>query len=530
MRNTEVGVRWATAVAFALCSGSVAADQNIESVQSEPAVEPRLEPAAAGGSGLRVPVGRARLPPRVTMQGDDPYMSSTTRPAVYTDTRLAQFQVPAPRPAGEGPARREAREIPKDLTFQYAFGTDSEITYNRNPDLDHRNRDNLLFAAPTAFLLATVRPTGWMELNFEVTAEKQMRINEERFTTLPNGDVVKAEKRTYSLLIDQANVVIKNITDPFEITIGRRNFEDPRLFLYDAALDGIHFKFKGDTFHTEISWTRENLWDLDLMREVEKTSVKNYILYHEYRGIEDHKLAAYAIARLDRIPTREGRPKLYGVRAFGRPSDEFNYWTELGLAHGRDETGQLIRGRALDVGATYRFPKLPFAPCFTLGWAYGSGDGNDTDNKNTAYRQTGLQSNETRFCGVTQFKRYGEFADPELSNLKIFTLGFGFRPAAGIFVDLVYQHYRLNHYANEFRSSGITAEMNKIETQLSKRVGRELDVILGFRNLFNSRLGFEARAGVFFPGNAYLRDDGTPANPQLRKADKGISVLAVIIY
>lgn len=498
-------------------------------------VEPRLEPAAAGGSGLRLPrdggapgdrFGTRRSPPRVSLHGDDPYLSSSGPPAVHTDTRVAQFQVP-PRSAGEGPAQREARQLPKDLTFQYAFGSDSEITYNRNPDLNHRNRDNLLFAAPTAFFLATVRPTDWLDFNFEITAERQIRINEEKFTNLPNGDVLPAEKRTYSLLIDQANVILK--TEPFDITIGRRNFEDPRLFLYDAALDGIHVAFKVQGFHTEISWSRENLWDLDLLRNVPKNGVKNYIVYTEYRGIEDHRLAAYGIARLDRT-LLEGRPKLMGVRAFGRPSDEVNYWTELGVAHGRDELGQLLRGRAFDVGATFRFPEVAYAPCLTFGVAYGSGDRNDTDNKNTQYRQSGLQSNETRFCGVTQFKRYGEFADPELSNLQIFTLGFGFRPAAGVFVDIVHQRYKLNHLANEFRSSGITAEMNQVDTLFSRRVGSELDLILGFRNLFNSRLGFEMRAGVFFPGSAYIRNDGTAANPQLRQPDKGISVLAVIIY
>jgi alginate production protein len=537
MSRTKAGV--ISVVMSAIFSGALAADQQADSGPGEAGAEARLEPAAAGGLGLRLSstggkpgAGSPALrPPRITLYGVDHDMPSTSAPSLYTDTRVAQFQLPptAPRP-GVGPAKQEARGIPKDLSFQYAFGTDSEVTYLRNSDLDRTVRDNLMFAAPTGFLLTTFRPNKWFEFNFEATYEHQIRIHEEPVTQLPNGDLLPAEKRTGSLLIDQANVVIRNIPDhPLEITLGRRNFEDPRLFLYDAALDGVHLNYLGPSFNTELSVTREVLWDLDLLRNVQKTTVKNYIFYHEYRGIEDHKLAAYAIARLDRLPV-EGRAKLYGVRAFGRPSDEFNYWSELGVARGLDETGQSLRGKAFDFGGTYRFPAAPFAPCFTLGVAYGSGDGDDTDNVNRQYRQTGLQSNETRFCGVTQFKRYGEFADPELANLRIHTLGFGFRAAPGIFVDLVYQRYKLNHIANEFRSSGITAEMNQIDDRLSRRVGRELDIIVGFRNLFNSRLGFEARAGVFFPGDAYLKNDGTPAIPQFRKPDKGISVLAVIIY
>ena len=41
-----------------------------------------------------------------------------------------------------------------------------------------------------------------------------------------------------------------------------------------------------------------------------------------------------------------------------------------------------------------------------------------------------------------------------------------------------------------------------------------IDVILGFRNLFGLRgLGFEVRAGMFFPGKAWQRSDGS--DPQM---------------
>ena len=139
-----------------------------------------------------------------------------------------------------------------------------------------------------------------------------------------------------------------------------------------------------------------------------------------------------------------------------------------------------------------------------------------------------MQSNEARFGGVTQFLAYGETLDPELSNLQIFTAGLGFRPAAGTFVDLVYHHYRLNEIATEIRGSALTAEMNQIDSRLSKDVGNALDIVLGFRNLFGVRgLGFEVRGGFFFPGDAFLRDDGGGV---FRDADKGVSALAVIFY
>ena len=330
--------------------------------------------------------------------------------------------------------------------------------------------------------------------------------------------------------MDQAYVRIKGITGPFEFTVGRRNFEDARLWLYDAALDSVSARLNLGTLQTDFSIGRENWRDLDLISTAPRGNIDYYILHSEYRGIEDHRFAAYAITLRDSLRL-EGEPLIAGVRAYGRPTDQFTYWTDLAGVRGHDPARQRYRGWAFDVGATYRFTKVAMQPSFTLGYAFGSGDGNPNDGKNNEFRQTGLQSNEGRFGGVTQFKVYGETFDPELSNLRILTVGTGFRPASNMFVDIVYHKYKLDKIGNDLRSSALTAIVNQDDTQLSKRVGSAIDLIIGFRNLFGiRRFGFEVRAGVFFPDDAYRIEEGDPNNPTFRKGDKAISVLAVFIY
>ncbi len=198
-----------------------------------------------------------------------------------------------------------------------------------------------------------------------------------------------------------------------------------------------------------------------------------------------------------------------------------------------------MRGTAYDIGATYRFPNFPLAPCITVADAYGSGDASGTDGVNREYRQTGLQSNETKFCGVAQFKRYGEFIDPELSNLRIYTLGIGFRPTANTYVDIVYHQFKLNYIATDVRNGLISAQMN---TRLagsgltSKDVGHELDVIVAFRRILGTKWAVDLRAGYFFPGNAYLRNDGgnvptsTTNPPRFANPDRGLRILGVFSY
>ena len=89
----------------------------------------------------------------------------------------------------------------------------------------------------------------------------------------------------------------------------------------------------------------------------------------------------------------------------------------------------------------------------------------------------------------------------------------------------MYHHYRLFKIAEEIRNSALTAQMNQDETQISKKVGQALDVVLGFRNLLGvRRLGLDLRAGVFFPGKAFRNED--PVTGGFRKADKSVSVIA----
>jgi alginate production protein len=464
--------------------------------------------------------------------------STTTAPDARSSApphlQMAQFQVPS-RPRGESVLRPSERDailpaLPSDLKFGYAWGSDTELVYRKNQDLDNRLGDSFADLAPTLFAFVDYRPTNWLEMRLEGTAEYIWALQRRSSTTLPNGEVVPATVQGSSLLLDQAYATFKNLAGPFDFTVGRRNFEDPRLWLYDAALDGFIVKHRYETLHTEISATKENLVDLDLMKNVPITHQENYILYTEYRGIEDNKIGGYAIKRID-SQTLEGRPFWYGVRAIGRPTDRFNYWADLGFVNGTDELNRPLGAFAFDVGGTYRFPDLPLQPSVTLGFAYGSGDPNPNDNKNREFRQTGLQSNEGRFGGVTQFKYYGEALDPELSNLRIATVGIGFRPAPNAFVDIVYHHYRANAIADQIRNWGLTAQMNQDDTQLSKDVGSEIDLIVGFRNLFGlRRFGLEVRAGWFFPGKAFQNDYTTdPAVPVFRRADKAVSLLLVFI-
>jgi alginate production protein len=128
---------------------------------------------------------------------------------------------------------------------------------------------------------------------------------------------------------------------------------------------------------------------------------------------------------------------------------------------------------------------------------------------------------------VSKFKVYGEALDPELSNLKILTSGFGFRPSANVSVDIVVHRYRLDEISDEVRNSALTALANQAGE--SKDVGKGLDIVVGVRRAFGiRRLGMDFRVGWFSPGRAYLRDEGTEDAPDLRRPQKAVAFITKI--
>lgn len=425
------------------------------------------------------------------------------------EVQQAQFQLPAPTPEGEKPAQ----ELPSRLVYEYSYGSESEVAYRANPDLNKKVDDNSLIATPQIEGFLTYRPTDWLETTAELTLDREFPIQEEHNVVLPNGDVEVSRNRRLSLCVDQAYASVSDNPDPFEYTLGRYNFEDDRHYLYDTSLDVAQVRLRYPKFLAEASFGRENAVDLPLCQDSQESRINTYILYGQYRGIEGIKLAGYTIYRDDKR-NEEGQLWHMGLRSNGFLSDQFSYWAELGLVRGDDQMSENVSGYVFDFGGTFRTTDLPYNPNFTLGFAIATND----------YRQTGLQSNESIFAGVSEFKVYGETVDPELSNLKILTAGLGFRPSQDTSFDFVFHKYWLYDKAEELENSGITALMNQDPENTSKDVGSEFDIVLGFRRVFGiRRLGIDLRTGWFFPGNAFRVEN---PDGSFRGADNAVSVVA----
>lgn len=432
--------------------------------------------------------------------------------------QMAQFQLKTPS--------GKAKALPKRLTYQYGYGADASVVIRTDPDLNRGVNDDSSIWAPSLGGDVTYRPTDWLEAQLEATLDKEWRRGPE-VVVLPDGELQLDEKRPASLLIDQAFLTFKGFTDPFQVTVGRRKFAEDRNWAFDTTLDAAAVSIRTRTYLAEASVGRNALVDGDLLTRETKGRITTYMLYSEYRGFEPLIFAGYTIFR-DHLDRQKAEPVHLGLRSLGAPTENFNYWADFSYLTGQDELSREFSAHALDVGGTYRFRDLPLNPNVTLGFAFASGDGNPNDNRNREFRQTGLHGNGTRFAGITDFQIYGSALDPELSNLKVFTVGIGFRPVPIVSIDFVFHSYFLDKISTELRDSAVTAKMNQDASRLSKNVGDALDIVFGMRNLFGvQRLGVDLKTGWFFPGKAFRIDRGGGI---FRDADAGFSLEAKFLY
>lgn len=288
------------------------------------------------------------------------------------------------------------------------------------------------------------------------------------------------------------------------LLVGKQRVRDHREWLFDEYLDGIRLYvyaarpvvFEASYFPSLVAPQGERFatWDDVLLRA-------------RYIPDSRNEATVYFLKRRDSSP-RDREPVYWGLSYYGRPWRILDGWLEASLLRGEDR-GRRQEAWALDAGATLS-GRGRIRPSVTVGYALGSGNKKQPgDVLSEEFRQTGYEDNSDRLGGFSRFRYYGEVLDPELSNLMIYTLGAGLRFGRSVSVEGVYHFYRQHRLDDELQAR-LEPELN----ERSREVGRELDVILGIRNLWN-RVSLSYAFGRFEPGAAFTN---TPEPVTLHRA------------
>lgn len=331
-------------------------------------------------------------------------------------------------------------------------------------------------------------------------AHTELRLSHDEWLDSPDGtssDTDLSVRETYLGFFD--------VVPGLSIIVGRQDMEDRREWIWDASLDGLRLIWRDGHFLVQAAALRQNFVDTTIIGDKgSDDEPDSYFLRGDWAIDDDNEVGLYLLYR-------DGRDEMdedlfyVGAACDGEIVDDLYYWCEGALVFGSSE-GRDVAGAAIDFGATYVFDH-DLEPSITAGFAFGTGDNGHGDDG--AFRQTGLQDNNSRFNGVTSFKYLGEVFEPELSNMGIATLGVGIRPLPRTSLDLVYHKYFQHKKSDEIRDTNIKAD----PTGKSRDLGHEIDLVLGIREI--DWMFIEATAGVFLPGDAFT-EDGTAYGGSLK--------------
>ncbi len=324
----------------------------------------------------------------------------------------------------------------------------------------------------------------------------------------------------------------------FGFDVGRLNFRDARRWWWDDDLDAVRIFFDDSGVRVEAALAQELAPD-DLRKgyiDPEQEDVLRIFASASWRYARRHRLELFGLHQDDRSAREpvgsivvEGREDesdaeltWLGLGAAGRfelgergTGGTLHYW--LGAAALRGEEALLefdgaepgtsvveaaerrdVVGFATDLALTWE-TALPGRPSVSLGYAFGSGDG---DPQGDAFRQTGLQRNDAAFRGVNAFRYYGELLDPELSNLHVTTAALGIPLGASNSAELVYHYYHQVQASELLRAQGIRIDPEGDDPS----IGHELDLVLGIERWENRRI--ELVGSLFRAGAAYGAQQG----------------------
>lgn len=388
-------------------------------------------------------------------------------------------------------ANADASVFRKNQTSPWHLKQELELAYEyeRNFNLYDQDNENEGVFEPTLALGFGYAPSELFQAFFKLELAKDYGING-----------AAAKNKSTQLELTELYLLSEGIAMPgggeLALQIGRQRFDDTRQWLYDEQLDGVRLFYEVDNWHTAISVTRER--NKEILRHRNKKETDNYMISTE-REYDDHLLGGYIIKRQQRRGGDE-RPLFLGVQANGELAGNGQYWLELARVEGMDREDE-IRGWGFDVGGSYTF-EYPLNPTLIMGYAFGSGDTGADDGVNRGFRQTGLQDNEQDFGGPFDLRYHGVLLEPELSNIKVLTLGAGVHPEKRVSSYLLYHTYHQHRASADLRDTNLDTDPNGIHREL----GSEIDWVLGAD--LTDALEAEFVLGYFMPGDAFDEASG----------------------
>jgi len=358
------------------------------------------------------------------------------------------------------------------------------------------------------------RDTGRAEIQLTLELEQQLsraadlvsrlELNGQRFTE----DTLNVSDEEFSYQLESLYFQL-DASKQLRIRAGRFNLDDPMETIVDEDLDGLLVSFEQGPFELELSRTRKDVFEASTVGR--RDQITNTMGSVQISPNDDSRWIPYVLHRSSEPfnSIRAAETTWYGLQGIIEPdSSPIRYWVHGSIQNGEetDETEKIdLGGYMLDIGINWN-ARGPLKPTYTLGIAHASG-GSRADR----FRQSGLQSNDFALNGKSSFRYLGEVMDPELTNIRIITLGFGAELSREWTLDVALHQYRQVETEDALRGSDI--EFDPLGENVD--LGQGADLVIAYQH--DKQTELKATAGVFAPGRAFddTRDEAWLVNLEL---------------
>ena len=321
--------------------------------------------------------------------------------------------------------------------------------------------------------------------------------------------------------------------DGFALQLGRQEFSEDRQWWWDEDLDALRLDYTADDWTLTTALAKESAPRSTLEDDIDPADdeVVRALGNLRWDWAAEQRLEGFALYQRDRSPTPglgdaateedevDADLTWLGLRADGDLTlgdyGSLAYWLDAAHVRGHEDVlgfdesddgriliaerrRQDVRAWALDVGGVWTLPVAGQAQLL-FGYALGSGDSTPDQGVDRSFRQTGLQDNTERL------QDYGELFNPELSNLRVLSLGVGWPLFEDGQIALMHYRYRQDTAAPFLRETNIDRDPEGDDPDL----GWEWDVIFTLET--EAGLSVEAIASMFEAGRAFGEADGERA-------------------
>ncbi|MFT7618741.1 MAG: alginate production protein, partial [Planctomycetota bacterium] len=355
-------------------------------------------------------------------------------------------------------------------------------------DLEWRRNHNLRNGRPRDRLVH--EPSVKLEFSFDVSPHFFAFTKLSARRDIPIFDERDDDQHGSRIRVSEAYFLALDFPiDGLALEVGRQKFDHGREWVMDDEIDGVRLFLNTPDVLFEFS-VSQKLFD----ESKEEDGITNILLAAHLQPFEQSELFVYALHRSG------GRlidlNRLHLGFSYQQQIESFTYWADFGYVIG--EEGELdVEGFGFDVMFMYVFEDSDWQPSLYAGLAWGSGDDDISDGKDSSFRQTGINDNNDDFNGVTSFRYLGELVRPEVSNLMILTFGFGLKPYSKTSVDVIFHYYEQVKTSSRLRDTRIRLDPGG----LHDAVGTEVDLVIGLQAW--RPVEIEIVLGYFRPGQAF---------------------------